>query len=83
MNKRYDTVLRWFKEYGFTIIKENNSTTYWCRTIMKDNKGKTRIFEITNYNIWYMKNGRTSFGKTKTELYYNLDKMLKIEKVSD
>ena len=30
--------------------------------------------EITNNNIWYMKNGRTSFGKTKTELFYNLDK---------
>lgn len=79
MSKRYDTVLRWFKEYGFTIIKENNSTAYWCSTIMKDIKEKTRIFEITNNNIWYMKNGRTSFGKTKTELYYNLDKMLKIK----
>lgn len=22
MNKRYETVLRWFEEYGFTIIKK-------------------------------------------------------------
>ena len=74
MNKRYYTVLNWFKEYGFTIVKENDSTTYWCRTKMKDKKGKIRIFEITNNNIWYIDNWRTSFGKTKTELYYNLDK---------
>ena len=73
MNKRYETVLNWFKEYGFTITKENNCTANWCRTIMKEKNGKTRIFEITNNNIWYMKNGRTSFGKTKTELYYNLE----------
>lgn len=77
MNKRYQTVLNWFREYGFTIVKENPSTAYWCETIMKDLKGKIRKFEITNNNIWYMKNGRTSFGKTKTELYYNLDKMCK------
>lgn len=77
MNKRYETVLRWFEEYGFKIVKKNSSTAYWCETIMKDTKGKTRVFEITNNNIWYMKNGRTSFGKTKTELYYNLDRSFK------
>lgn len=77
MDKRYQIVLNWFKEYGFAIIKENNSI--WHETIMKDIQGKTRKFEITNNNIWYMKNGRTSFGKTKTELYYNLDKMYKKE----
>lgn len=74
MNKRYQTVLNWFKEYGFKIVKENNSSAYWCNTIMKDRNNKTRIFEITNNNIWYMKDGRISFGKTKTELYYNLEK---------
>lgn len=78
MNKRYKAVLNWFKEYGFTIVKENPSTAYWCETEMKDVNGNKRIFEITNNNIWYMKNGRTSFGKTKTELYYNLDKMCKV-----
>lgn len=71
---RYETVLRWFKEYGFTIVKRNESSAYWHETTMKDKDGKTRVFEITNNNIWYMKNGRTSFGKTKTELFYNLDK---------
>ena len=71
---RYETVLRWFKEYGFTIVKRNESSTYWHETTMKDKDGKTRVFEITNNNIWYMKNGRISFGKTKTELFYNLDK---------
>ena len=74
---RYETVLRWFKEYGWKIIKTNDSSTYWHKTIMKALNGKTRIFEITNNNIWYMKNGRTSFGKTKTELFYNLDKRFK------
>ena len=74
MNKRYQTVLNWFKEYGFTIVKENPSTAFWCETRMRDRNGKNRTFEITNNNIWYMKNGRTSFGKTKTELYYNLEK---------
>ena len=39
---------------------------------MKDLEGKTRVFQITNNNIWYLKGGRTSFGKTKTELYMNL-----------
>ena len=68
---RYETVLRWFKEYGFTIVKRNESSAYWHETKMKDRDGKTRVFEITNNNIWYMKNGRTSFGKTKTELFYN------------
>lgn len=77
MNKRYYTVLNWFKEYGFTIIKENPSTAYWCETIMKDPNGNTCKYEITNNNIWRMKNGRTSYGKTKTELYYNLDKIYK------
>lgn len=77
MNKRYYTVLNWFKEYGFTIIKENPSTAYWCETIMKDPNGNTCKYEITNNNIWHMKNGRTSYGKTKTELYYNLDKIYK------
>ena len=70
MNKRYETVLRWFEEYGFTIIKKDGGL--WHETIMKDRNGKTRKFEITNNNIWYMKNDRTSFGKTKTELYMNL-----------
>lgn len=79
MDKRYQIVLNWFKEYGFTIVKENPSTAYWHETIMKDMLGKTKKFEITNNNIWYMKNGRTSYGKTKTELYYNLDKMYKKE----
>ena len=76
MNKRYETVLKWFREYGFTIIKENNSTAYWCETEMIDKKGNKRIFEITNNHIWFMSKhkGRTSFGKTKTELYYNLEK---------
>lgn len=74
---RYKTVLRWFEEYGFTIVKRNDSSAYWHRTIMKDLNGKKREFEITNNNIWYMKNGRTSFGKTKTELFYNLDKNFK------
>ena len=74
MNKRYETVLKWFREYGFTITKENDSTAFWCRTEMKDRNGKKRIFEITNNNIWYMKNGRITFGKTKTELYYQLEK---------
>lgn len=74
MNKRYKTVLGWFEEYGFQIVKKGDGISCWHETIMKDLKDKTRIFQITNNNIWYMKNGRTSFGKTKTELYYNLDK---------
>ena len=74
MKNRYETVLRWFKEYGFTIIKTNDSSAFWHETLMKDKKGKIRRFEITNNNIWYMKNDRISFGKTKTELFYNLDK---------
>jgi len=77
LNKRYYAVLNWFKEYGFTIVKENPSTAYWCETIMKDPLGNTCKYEITNNNIWRMKNGRTSYGKTKTELYYNLDKIYK------
>lgn len=71
---RYHTVLRWFKEYGFEIIKTNDSSVYWHETVVKDKNGKKRKFEITNNNIWYIKNDRTSFGKTKTELYYNLNK---------
>ena len=67
---RYETVLRWFEEYGFTIVKKDNNL--WHETIMKDKNGKTRIFEITNNHIWYMKKYRTSFGRTKTELYMNL-----------
>lgn len=72
MNKRYETVFNWFEEYGFQIIKKGDSIVCWHETIMKDLKGKTRVFQITNNNIWYMKSGRTSFGKTKTELYMNL-----------
>lgn len=74
MGKRYETVLRWFEEYGFQIVKKGDSIACWHETIMKDLKGKTRVFQITNNNIWYMKNGRIPLGKTKTELYYNLDK---------
>lgn len=74
MKNRYDMVLNWFKEYGFEVIKRSDSVSSWHRTIFKDKKGKIRIFEITNNNIWYIKRDRTSFGKTKTELYYNLDK---------
>jgi len=74
---RYETVLNWFEEYGFTIIQKNNSSVNWHETIMKDLNGKLRTFEITNNNIWYMKNGRTSLGKTKTELFCNLDKRFK------
>lgn len=74
---RYETVLKWFEEYGFTIIKKNNSSVYWHETIMKDLNGKQKKFEITNNNIWYIKNGRTSFGKTKTELFYNLNRRFK------
>jgi hypothetical protein len=77
-DKRYQTVLNWFKEYGFKIIKTNKSSVYWHRTIFEDKNGKKREFEITNNNIWYMNGGRKSFGKTKTELYYNLDKMCKV-----
>lgn len=72
MNKKYETVLKWFEEYGFQIVKKGDSVACWHETIMKDLKGKTRVFQITNNNIWYMKNGRMSFGKTKTELYMNL-----------
>ena len=71
--KRYETVLKWFEEYGYTVIKKD--TNMWHRTVFKDKEGKRREFEITNNNIWYMKNWRISFGKTKTELYYNLDKL--------
>ena len=71
---RYHTVLRWFEEYGFEIVETNDSSTFWHETIVKDKNGKKRKFEITNNNIWYIKNNRTSFGKTKTELYYNLNK---------
>lgn len=71
---RYHTVLRWFKEYGFEIIKTNDSSVYWHETVVKDKNGKKRKFEITNNNIWYIKNDRTSFGKTKTELFNNLNK---------
>ena len=74
---RYKTVLRWFEEYGFKITKTDDSWASWHETLMKDSNGKTRRFQITNNNIWYMKNGRTSFGKTKTELFYNLDKHFK------
>lgn len=78
---RYETVLRWFKEYGFTIIEKDKSL--WHETIMKDLDGKIRKFEITNNHIWYMKNDRTSFGKTKTELFYNLDKRFKKGKTNE
>ena len=74
---RYKTVLRWFEEYGFKITKTDDSWASWHRTIMRDANGKKRVFEITNNNIWYMKDGRISFGKTKTELFYNLDKHFK------
>lgn len=72
MNKRYETVLKWFEDYGFKIVKKGDSIACWHETSMKDLKDKTRVFQITNNNIWYMKGGRTSFGKTKTELYMNL-----------
>lgn len=74
MNKRYYTVLNWFREYGFTIVKE---IPFYDEVIVKDTKGKNHTYEIHNNNIWRMKNGRTSYGKTKTELYYNLDKIYK------
>lgn len=74
---RYEIVLRWFVEYGFTIIKKDYSSISWRETIMKDLNGKIRKFEITNNHIWYIKNDRTSFGKTKKELYLNLDKRFK------
>lgn len=74
MTSRYDTVLRWLEEYGFKIIKKDNSIASWHETLVKDKKGKIRKFEITNNNIWYIKKDRISFGKTKTELYLNLNK---------
>lgn len=72
MNKRYETVLRWFEEYGWKIIKTNDSSAYWHETIIENKKGVRRTFEITNNHIWLIRGGRTSLGKTKTELYMNL-----------
>ena len=42
---RYKTVLRWLEEYGFTIVKRNDSSAYWhndCRLRTK------KITELVN-----------------------------------
>lgn len=73
-NKRYKTVLKWFEEYGLKVTKKSDSSANWHETMIIDTKGIQRKFEITNNHIWYIKHDRISFGKTKKELYYNLEK---------
>ena len=70
---RYETVLRWFEEYGWKVIKKSKyGSADWHETIIENKKGVQRTFEITNNHIWLIRGGRTSLGKTKTELYMNL-----------
>ena len=72
MNKRYETVLKWFEEYGWKVIKTSDSFADWHETIIENKKGVRITFEITNNHIWLIRGNRTSLGKTKTELYINL-----------
>ena len=84
MLNRYETVLNWFREYGLQIVKKSDSSINWHETIVKDNNGINRMFEITNNHIWYIgRNDRKSLGKTKTELYLNLNQMQQFRKIKN
>ena len=70
---RYETVIKWLKEFGLEITQTSKHWTNWHETVIKDKLGKHRTFEITNNHIWYLgRSDRISLGKTKTELYYGL-----------
>ncbi len=73
--KRINTVIKWFKEYGLEVVSTDHSSFNWGETKIKNKNGNILTFEITNNHIWYIRHDRVSFGKTKTELYLNLDKM--------